>query len=79
MRRSPRNLTITWNQAGLAHFGGVYFFHEFLRVLQLRNGLASMYLGKLSRSKSCDTSYSCYPASSLGPKIVLYFGSDPHP
>src|SRR6266849_2213988 len=40
MRRSPRNLTITWNHAGLTHFGGVYFFHEFLRVLQLRHFLA---------------------------------------
>jgi hypothetical protein len=40
MRRSPRNLTITWNHAGLTHFGGIYFFHEFLRVLQLRHFLA---------------------------------------
>jgi hypothetical protein len=40
MRRSPRNLTITWNHAGLTHFGGVYFFHEFLRLLQLRHFLA---------------------------------------
>jgi hypothetical protein len=36
MRRSPRNLRIACNHAGLTHFGGVYFFHEFLRVLQLR-------------------------------------------
>lgn len=40
MRRSPRNLTITWNHTGLTHFGGVYFFHEFIRVLQLRHFLA---------------------------------------
>jgi hypothetical protein len=77
MRRSPRNLTITWNHAGLAHFGVVYFFHEFLPVLQLSSGRASMNLGKLSRSKSCATSYSCHLANSLGPKIVLHFGSAP--
>ena len=40
MRRSPRNLRIACNHAGLTHFGGVYFFHEFLRVLQLRHFLA---------------------------------------
>jgi Transposase DDE domain group 1 len=40
MRRSPRNLEIACNHAGLTHFGGVYFFHEFLRVLQFRDFLA---------------------------------------
>jgi hypothetical protein len=40
MRRSPRNLKIACNHAGLTHFGGAYFFHEFLRVLQLRDFLA---------------------------------------
>jgi len=40
MRRSPRNLTIACNHAGLTHFGGVYFFHEFLRLLQFRDFLA---------------------------------------
>jgi hypothetical protein len=40
MRRSPRNLRITCNHAGLTHFGGAYFFHEFIRVLQLRRFLA---------------------------------------
>src|ERR1022692_1240917 len=39
MRRSPRNLKVACNHAGLTHFGGVYFFHEFLRVLQLRKCL----------------------------------------
>jgi hypothetical protein len=39
MRRSPRNLKITCNHRGLTHYGGVYFFHEFLRVLQLRRFL----------------------------------------
>jgi hypothetical protein len=41
MRRSPRNLRIACNHAGLTHFGGIYFFREFLRVLQLRHFLAS--------------------------------------
>ena len=40
MRRSPRNLRIACNHAGLTHFGGAWFFHEFLRVLQLRHFLA---------------------------------------
>jgi hypothetical protein len=40
MRRSPRNLRITCNHTGLTHFGGAYFFHEFVRVLQLRHFLA---------------------------------------
>ena len=40
MRRSPRNLKIAFNHAGLTHYGGTYFFHEFLRVLQLRDFLA---------------------------------------
>ena len=40
MRRTPRNLTITCNHTGLTHFGGVVFFHEFVRVLQLRDFLA---------------------------------------
>ena len=39
MRRSPRNLRIACNHSGLTHYGGVYFFHEFLRVLQLRHWL----------------------------------------
>jgi hypothetical protein len=40
MRRSPRNLQIACNHRGLTHFGGAYFFHEFLRVLQFRDFLA---------------------------------------
>ena len=40
MRYSPRNVRIAFDNAGLTHFGGVYFFHEFLRVLQLRHFLA---------------------------------------
>lgn len=40
MRRSPRNLRIACNHAGLTHFGGLFFFHEFLRALQVRDFLA---------------------------------------
>ena len=40
MRHSPRNLQIACNHRGLTHFGGVYFFHEFLQVLQLRHFLS---------------------------------------
>ena len=40
MRRSPRGLRIACNHRGLTHFGGGYFFHEFLRVLQFRRFLA---------------------------------------
>ena len=38
--RSPRNVRITCNHRGLSHFGGSYFFHEFLRVLHFRNYVA---------------------------------------
>jgi hypothetical protein len=40
MRRSPRNLQIAFDHRGLTHFGGVYFFHEFLQVLQIRHFLS---------------------------------------
>lgn len=40
MHYSPRNIMVSCNHKGLTHFGGIYFFHEFLRVLQLRNFLA---------------------------------------
>ena len=36
----PRNIKIACNNSGLTHYGGIYFFQEFLRVLQLRNFLA---------------------------------------
>jgi hypothetical protein len=39
MRRAPRNLKIAYNHRGLTHYGGVFFFHEFIRVLQLRHFL----------------------------------------
>ena len=41
MRYSPRNIRIAFDHKGLTHFGGIYFFHEFLRVLQFRNFLAT--------------------------------------
>lgn len=40
MLRSPRNVRIAFNHAGLTHYGGSFFLHEFLRVLQLRHFLA---------------------------------------
>ncbi len=40
MRRSPRNLRIACNHRGLTRFGGACLFHEFLRVLQIREFLA---------------------------------------
>jgi Transposase DDE domain group 1 len=40
VRRSPRNLEIACNHAGLTHFGGTCFLHEFVRVLQLRDFVA---------------------------------------
>ena len=39
MRRSPKNVKIAFDDAGLTHYGGVLFFHEFTRVLQLRRFL----------------------------------------
>lgn len=39
MRRSPRNVKIACNHSGLTHYGGIIFFHEFTRVLQLRRFL----------------------------------------
>ncbi len=41
MRYSPRTIRIACNHRGLTHFGGVYFFHEFLRMLHFRNFLAT--------------------------------------
>jgi hypothetical protein len=40
MQRSPRNVEIAFNHAGLTHYGGAFFLHEFLRVLQFRLFLA---------------------------------------
>src|SRR5258708_2443757 len=37
MRRAPRNLRIACDHRGLTHYGGAYFFHEFLQVLQVRD------------------------------------------
>ena len=38
--KSPRNVRFAFNHAGLTHFGGAYFFHEFVRVLHVRHFLA---------------------------------------
>ena len=40
MSRSPRNVRVAFNHAGLTHYGGSLFLHEFLRLLQLRHFLA---------------------------------------
>jgi hypothetical protein len=40
MKYSPRNVRIACEHGGLTHFGGAFFFNEFIRVLQLRNFLA---------------------------------------
>lgn len=36
----PRNIRIACNHRGLTHYGGIFFFQEFLRVLQFRHFLA---------------------------------------
>lgn len=41
MRYSPRNIRVACDHKGLTHVGGIHFFHEFLRVLQLRHFLAT--------------------------------------
>jgi hypothetical protein len=40
VHKSPRNVIIACNHRGLSHFGGAYFFHEFVRVLHARHFLA---------------------------------------
>jgi len=39
MRRSPRNVEITFSHGALTHYGGILFFNEFTRVLQFRRFL----------------------------------------
>ena len=39
MRRSPKNIEIAFSHGGLTHYGGILFFNEFTRVLQLRRFL----------------------------------------
>ena len=39
MRRSPKNVKIAFSHAGLTHYGGILFFSEFARMLQLRRFL----------------------------------------
>jgi Transposase DDE domain group 1 len=40
IHRSPRSVKISWNHRSLSHFGGAYFFHDFVRVLHIRDYLA---------------------------------------
>jgi DDE family transposase len=40
MQYSPRNIKVACNNSGLTHYGGIFFFQEFLRVLQFRHHLA---------------------------------------
>ena len=40
MRRAPRDLRIACDHKSLTHYGGAYFFHELLQVLQMRDFLA---------------------------------------
>src|SRR5262249_46951053 len=44
MRYSPRNVAVACNHRGLTHFGGIFFFHEFLRLLQFRHFLSQHLL-----------------------------------
>jgi hypothetical protein len=39
MHRSPKNVEIAFSHGGLTHYGGILFFSEFTRVLQLRRFL----------------------------------------
>jgi len=40
MRYSPRNIKIAFSHAGLTHYGGILFFDEFSRILQVRRFLS---------------------------------------
>ena len=40
MQYLPRNIKIACNNSGLTHYGGIFFFQEFLRLLQFRRLLA---------------------------------------
>lgn len=40
MPRGPKNLKITFTDKAQTHFGGIYFLHEFVRLLQLQDRMA---------------------------------------
>ena len=40
MPRGPRNLRIAFTDKAQTHFGGIYFLHEFVRLLQLQKRMA---------------------------------------
>ena|SRR5256885_10238695 len=42
MRYLPRNIEISFGHAGLTHYGGILFFNEFSRMLQLRRFLTCL-------------------------------------
>ena len=80
MPDSPRNIKSACKHAGLTHYGGVYFFHEFLRVLQFRHFLAThlTYPRRNSRYHLSQMIMALmYPivlgAGSLGNSVVLTF------
>ena len=55
MRRSPKKLKIACNHGGLTHYGGIHFFHEFTRVLQIRDFIAR-HLACPRRNQRCSLS-----------------------
>ena len=51
MRRKPRNLAISFIDRAQTHFGGLYFFQEFIALLQLRHRLAVSVKDERSRTR----------------------------
>lgn len=51
MRRGPRNLKIAFTDKAQTHFGGIYFLHEFVRLLQLQNRMAHAIKEKRPRTR----------------------------
>ena len=52
MRYSPRNIEIAFGHTGLTHYGGILFFNEFIRMLQLRR-----FLTRHLRYPRCNQDY----------------------
>jgi TolB-like protein len=74
MRYSPRNMKVACDHAGLTHVGGIHFFHEFIRVLQLRHFLAThlalprrgyRFIAKVERSAYLIRSLAVLPLANL--------------
>jgi hypothetical protein len=51
MRRKPRNLRISFADRAQTHFGGIYFFQEFVSLLQLRHRIASAIPNERARTR----------------------------